>query len=162
MTDLIDETVDPVDDLLTYRNVSRVNARGIEFALKARLRGGHSGYLAYALQGASDAQTQKELSNSPRHLVRAGVAAALPSDFVAAADVSYDHDRLTVQQTTTDGFVLANVSISTGALLDHFRFTVAARNIFNARYQLPGGFEHVQPGIPQDGRTFRIRLEFTK
>lgn len=160
MTDLIDEIVDPVDDLSTYRNVSRVNARGIEFALNARLRGGHSGYLAYALQHAHDGQTQEDLSNSPQHLVRVGVAAALPSDFVAAADVSYDHDRLTVQNTSTDGFVLANVSLRTGALLNHFRFSLAARNIFNARYQLPGGFEHVQPGIPQDGRNFRIRLEF--
>lgn len=161
MTNLIDEVLDPADDLVTYRNLSQVHARGIELGLNARLPGGHSGYLAYALQGAHDGRTEEDLSNSPKHLVRVGVLAALPSHLVASADVSYDHDRLTVQQTRTDSFVIANVGIRTGALLDHFRFAVAVRNIFNVRYQLPGGFEHVQPGIPQDGRNLRVTLDFT-
>ena len=31
-------------------------------------------------------------------------------------------------------------------------------NLFNTRYAYPGGVEHLQPAIGQDGRTFIVRL----
>jgi outer membrane receptor protein involved in Fe transport len=41
------------------------------------------------------------------------------------------------------------------------RASLAARNLFDAGYAYPGGVEHLQPAITQDGRTLGLSLEYT-
>jgi outer membrane receptor protein involved in Fe transport len=33
------------------------------------------------------------------------------------------------------------------------------RNLFNVDYAFPAGFDHLQPAIPQDGRSFIAKIE---
>ncbi len=161
MTDLIDETIDPVDGLGQYQNLSRVRARGVEFEITARFGSGVSGFANYALQRAETADLSEVLTNSPQHLVRVGAASPLPYGLVAAANVSYDASRRTVVDTKTDSFIFANATLSAPRLFGHARLSVTIRNLFNRAYQTPGGFEHFQTGITQDGRNFRLKLDLT-
>jgi outer membrane receptor protein involved in Fe transport len=45
--------------------------------------------------------------------------------------------------------------------MDKFQLSLLIRNLFNASYATPGGFEHVQASIPQDRRNFLVSLTCT-
>ena len=161
MSDLIEETVDPTDGQSLYANRTRVAARGLEAGLDARLPAGLRTYAKWTYQHSKDRDTGAELSNHPHHVLRAGLVAPLPYGFKLAAQLAYDHERLTTQGTEIDEYVLTNVNVSTPALLDRLRVSLSVRNVFNAEYYTPAGFEHVQDRIPQYGRRVLLRLEYT-
>jgi hypothetical protein len=76
-----------------------------------------------------------------------------------AVDIRYDHERLTVQNTQLDGFWLVGASVSTPELKDLGRVRLTARNLLGAEYATPGGLEHVQAAIAQDGRQVSVQVE---
>ena len=157
MNDLINETVDPVDSLGLFSNVASVDARGLELGLTARFSSG-GGYASYGLQRAEGSEFDGDLSNSPRHLFRAGAFYTILPQITAATDVRYDHERVTVLDTTVESYFLANLTLTAHRLLGRYRMSVGIRNIFDAYYETPGGFEHYQGSIPQDGREFRVTV----
>jgi len=156
MTDLIDESIDPDDDMSLYQNVSRVRATGAEGGVQISLPSGFGGYANYVFQRARPVGSEEILTNSPQHLFRAGAYHTLPPGLTVAVNVSYDHERRTVQDTTLDPFLLVHATVSTTALHKRLSASLTVRNLLNASYQTPGGFEHLQPGIPQDGRHARL------
>jgi len=168
---LIDQAVDPADSLLHFANVSAATAVGLECELKARLRQGISGYASYSYQHATEKGTGNHLTNSPMHLIKAGVSVTPLPFLQAALDADYESGRLTVQGTTTAPFVLTNMRVVARApgnrgedrtgILDRFILALTIRNLFNAAYANPGGFEHMQAAIPQDGRNYLMTLGFT-
>jgi outer membrane receptor protein involved in Fe transport len=44
------------------------------------------------------------------------------------------------------------------SLLQRWTLSLVVRNLLNTRYALPGGFEHLQDAIEQDGRTVSLQL----
>jgi outer membrane receptor protein involved in Fe transport len=48
----------------------------------------------------------------------------------------------------------------TAELSERVRLGLHVRNAFDEDYQTPGGIEHVQAGLPQEGRDARLRLTF--
>ncbi|MBT5533828.1 hypothetical protein HOK31_12260, partial [Candidatus Poribacteria bacterium] len=59
----------------------------------------------------------------------------------------------------TDAFVLVNVNVSTTELFGGARAALLVRNVLDEAYAYPGGFEHRQPAILQNGREFVISVE---
>jgi outer membrane receptor for ferrienterochelin and colicins len=160
MDNLIDTRIDPLDSLQQYQNVSRVHAQGFEAEFTARLRSGMRGYLNYSYQDAQDPDLGKTLSNSPAHVLKAGVSYPVSDLMNAAVELRYESGRITVYDTQTDGHVVTNVSLSTTPLIDHVRFSVQVRNLFDVVYATPGGFEHKQAAITQDGRNVAFNVDF--
>ncbi len=168
---LIDQVIDPVDSMLHFQNIGRARAIGAEVELTARLRSGLTGYVSYARQAAKDAATGSLLTNSPSDLVKAGISYA-PVEYVQTAlDANYETGRGTVQGTTTDPFFLANLRLALRApgnrstsgpgWLGKLQLSVLVRNLFNAHYETPGGFEHRQAAILQDQRNYLFSLTLT-
>ncbi len=158
MKNLID-TVELPSELFQYRNVSKVEANGLELELHAHLKMGLHGYVSYAYQHAEDAGSKKKLTNLPSHIMKLGMVYPVLNYFYAAAQLLYETERITVYETKTDPYLLTNIHISTKPLFDHLTFSFLIRNLFDVDYRLPGGFEHLQPAIAQDGRNFAIKLE---
>jgi hypothetical protein len=130
-----------------------------------------TGYVSYARQAAKDAATGSLLTNSPSDLVKAGISYA-PVEYVQTAlDANYETGRGTVQGTTTDPFFLANLRLALRApgnrstsgpgWLGKLQLSVLVRNLFNAHYETPGGFEHRQAAILQDQRNYLFSLTLT-
>ncbi|MCH8960128.1 MAG: TonB-dependent receptor [Bacteroidetes bacterium] len=159
MRNLIDQGIDPEDEMLTYLNIGEVNAQGIEVEFNARFESGLSGYASYTYQEAYDAEIQ--LSNSPHHIAKAGVTAPFFERFFAAAQMRYESERLTIYETNTDAYFLADLTLSAKRLFGRVSPSIQIRNVFDAHYMLPGGYEHVQPAIEQDGRTVVFKAAFT-
>ena len=77
----------------------------------------------------------------------------------AAAQLQYETGRVTVYHKRTDSYLLTNIHLSTTPLFGHLELSFLVRNLFDVDYRLPGGFEHIQPAIIQDGRNFAVKLE---
>lgn len=164
MSNLIDTRLDEADSLLQFQNVGEVMANGLELEVNARLKVGLQGYLNYAFHSAKDVQLRKKLTNSPSHLFKAGFIYPVLRTVHAAAELSYESGRITVRGTRTDPSVVASINISAepeisgdsalGQFLNRARLSFGIKNIFDVHYQTPGGFEHLQPAIEQNGRAF--------
>lgn len=168
MKDLIDQVVDPTDEFLQYQNTARVNAWGIEMELQAKREDGLMAYANYAFQRTRDRDSNQNLSNSPSHLFKAGCAFYLSEGISAAGELQYETSRKTIYETQTDGYFLSNMTFRAQENARFMQFLpggwhldLQVRNMFDTVYATPGGFEHLQPAIQQDGRNFLLRVGYT-
>lgn len=157
---LINQTIDPSDSLVQCQNVSKVRARGLELELDARFKKGVSGYINYAFQSAEDLVMKEKLTNSPSHVFKLGLSCPVMKHFYAAVQLLYETERITVYETKTKPYLLTNLNLSTKPLFDHIKLSFLVKNLFDVEYKTPGGYEHAQDAITQDGRNFVTRLEY--
>ena len=72
--------------------------------------------------------------------------------------------------TKTDAYFLMNMRLAiapaahgfgqVGRMSDHLQLSLTIRNLLDTDYAKPGGLEHLQPAIPQDGRNYLLRLDY--
>lgn len=160
LTDLIDQVTDPVDSLIQHQNAASASAHGAEMELKARYDSGLNAYISYSFQQTKDDASGEKLSNSPSHLFKAGLYYPMFDLFTMAADFRYESERITVYETKTDPYFIANLTLTTRPVLKHLVFSAKVQNLFDTEYQTPGGWEHLQPAITQDGRNYIFRLQY--
>jgi len=160
MQNLIDWILDPTDDFYQAQNVGRVRAWGMELGLQAQLGREARGQVSYSWQDATDQDSGLQLTNSPRHLVKAALVLPLLKYFYASTLCQYESARTTVIGTKTDPFLLTHLTLTSRRLIDHLSVSLQIRNLFDSPYSYPGGPEHLQPSIPQNGREFSLRLEY--
>jgi outer membrane receptor protein involved in Fe transport len=160
ITDLIDQTIDPVDDLKQFQNVGAALARGAELGFTARFAGGLSGYASYAYQKAKDDRSGADLTNSPDQAFKLGVSCPLIGPLRLSGELLYETGRLTVQDTRTASYLLSNLTLTADPGQIPVRVLAQVRNLFDVDYGTPGGFEHRQAAIGQDGRNYAVRLEY--
>ena len=167
LRNLIDETVlDSDTSNVMYQNRETARTRGIELELTARLSGAVSGYLSYADQSTVDTKRDPgetgslNLSNSPARSAKAGLSLPLAAGTRASAEAIWETGRLTVQDTRTRAFVLGNLNLEYAPAGLPVRLSLRIRNIFNSHWATPGGLEHLQAEIPQNGRNATMRLEY--
>ena len=168
---LIDVAYDSGSISGIYRNLGTVHAQGIEATLDVRPDSRLRGYLNYSIGRAKDHGTGIQLTNSPDHLLKLGLAAEVTRRVSTAVELRYESGRRTVLGTRTDPFLIANLNLEahpfgrTGALgvfdlLHGLDLTLRVTNLFDTRYAYPAGTEHVQTGLEQDGRVVMVRLGY--
>ncbi len=159
-----------LDSLTQLRNSESVDAIGGEFALRAEFSQSLSAFANCTVQKTEDTESKERLSNSPTTMIKVGIWSAFLRHFSGSAILRYESERMTVYDTKTGSFLLADLQLAAqpkfadasgaGAVLNKFRLALVVRNAFNESYSNPGGFEHVQDAIPQDGRTFQVKLTY--
>ena len=159
MKNLIDLGIDPVDGFYWYENSGSVKSQGIEVGLNARFANEVLGYASYSHQDSDDALGDSRLTNSPEHLVKAGISFPLFRSGYAGLQILHESERLTVYGTKTKPFFLVNLNLKSKPILKHIRASILVNNLFDVEYAYPGGYEHLQDAIIQDGRNFILRLE---
>jgi outer membrane receptor for ferrienterochelin and colicins len=159
--DLIEQRRVPVTGQLFYTNSAPVQTKGIEFELGARWPSGLEGAISHTLQDSRSIATRDFLTNSPKQLVKANLSAPLLRKKVfASVDAQYTSERRTIAQTEMGGFLVINVTFFARKIGERFDFSAGFYNLLDRRYADSGGLEHVQSSIPQDGRSFRIKLTY--
>ncbi|HWI57857.1 MAG TPA: TonB-dependent receptor, partial [Bacillota bacterium] len=160
-----------VDDLISeraggpagfiYDNVDQARGKGVEFELEGRYAGGLIARASYALQRTEDAHTGQELSNSPRHLVRATLIAPLYRDkLFTGLELQYESQVRTLGGDALDGFYVVNWTIFSQRIVKNLELSASLYNLFDIPYANPGAAEHRVADIPQDGRSFRVKLTY--
>jgi iron complex outermembrane receptor protein len=156
MSDLINQ-----QDDYTYANTGDAVADGVELELEGRLSANVDGRVSYSNQRARDTATRELLTNSPRQLAKVNLSAPLVGNTVfGGLEVQYVGARRTLAGDTLDANTLTNVTISSRGVLPGLDLSLSAYNVTDASYADPGGQEHVQDSITQDGRTYRIKVQY--
>jgi iron complex outermembrane receptor protein len=168
-----------IDDLIRFNsaagsqrfeNLSGATAKGVELALDGLWSGGLRGRLSYTLQETEDTETDKILTDSPRHLVKLNLTAPLLKDKIfAGIEFLYTSKRTTTHLTPAgtqesggdaDGFGIVNFTLFSRELLKGLEFSASVYNLLDREYDDPSTPFHRQDVIEQDGRTFRLKLTY--
>lgn len=159
--DLIGQVVDPADDLLVYRNVDKARGQGIEAELDARFGNGWRARVSYARQNAEDRQTGTRLSNSPHHIAQGQLTIPLWTDrLTAGIEGRYISHRHAGEGIISDPQFIANLTVFSYRWVSGLELSASVYNLFDRQYSDPTGSELTQRLLPQDGRTFRIKLTY--
>jgi outer membrane receptor for ferrienterochelin and colicin len=158
MWDLIEQTTVLGEAIGQHQNVGEAHARGIEGELIARSPAGHTASLSIGTQYGDGLGGEQELSNSPRTIIGASASVKFLERCEASVRGRYESSRITTTGTRTDPFFLVHAYLHVNRIAGLADLGLAVRNLFDVRYAYPGGFEHRQPAIAQDGRTITLRL----
>jgi iron complex outermembrane receptor protein len=160
VTDLIDYVQDDDPDANggSYENAASATGTGFEMELWLREWRGQSAFAALTYQQAKSASTDERLTNAPTILLKAGWYKSLTNRVGAGVLMQHEGGRMTLNGDETSAFTRFDGTL-TGAITPGFKLSAAVRNIFDVDYAHPGGAEHRQNILPQDGRTFVVRLD---
>jgi outer membrane receptor for ferrienterochelin and colicins len=161
--DLVSQETDLSDGLLVFQNGGAIEARGVELQLEMDKMGrlDISGRIGYALQEAIDHETDRELTNSPEHIVNWNLSVPLWQDrIVAGVETLYTSRRRTLAGDHTNHHLRTNLTLLLRNLRERLEISLALRNLFDRKYSDPGSGEQVQDQIEQDGRTFWVKLKY--
>ena len=157
---LIDQVFSPADSTTSFENAHGDYARGCEGELIGNYSTGVGWYLRYTYEYATSQQSGGVLTNAPLHLGRMGSRVRILPYLHFSVEAMAESGRLTVNGTTTDPLVVANANVTYAPSEIALRVQLGVRNLFNAPYAYPGGFEHIQNDIMQDGRTWWMTLSY--
>ena len=164
MFDLITPVTDPVSGLDRFENLEKAEADGFELGLDGRLPWyGLRGALGYTFSHVVDVASGKRLSNSPEHVAQFRLSLPLYEDrvFIACA-ARYLGERPTVLTGRhLDSAFLFDVTLTCDDLIPGLDLGVGLTNLFDERWSVPGGTEHLQDAIEQDGRAAWVRLSYS-
>ena len=165
LRDLIDQVGTPTG--VEFENIAASRASGVELQIDAVPNGPVSGRVSYAFQRVTADPDGETLTNSPQQLARLALTSKGSFGLRPAAEVRYESGRRTIAGPSTRAFTRTDVNLAyTPPAAPELRWLRGAEislrvtNAFNASYATPGGVEHKQNAIKQDGRAFLFRLDW--
>lgn len=161
INDLINLTTDPADNLLVFKNIGEVKAKGLEAELEGKWEGGLTGRVSYTYQETEDRETGDILSNSPKHLAKINLIIPLLSEKIfMGIEEQYMSKRKTLAGNDAKSYYVTNLTVFSQNLMKNFEASASLSNLFDYEYGDPGSEEHIQDIIAQDGRSFRVKLTY--
>jgi outer membrane receptor protein involved in Fe transport len=158
---LIEQRIDALTGNPIFLNSSPVQTMGIEWELGAKWPNGLEGAISHTLQDSRNVATKNVLTNSPKQLANVNLSIPLVQrKFFASVDGQYVSKRRTIAQTDLGGYLVMNLTLFTRKLTEKMDFSAGLYNIFDKQYAESGGIEHRETSIPQDGRSFRLKLTY--
>jgi outer membrane receptor for ferrienterochelin and colicin len=161
---LIDQIEDPADGLIYYDNIHRARADGVEVEFLLRDRSGVHAGAAYAYQNARDRDDGTVLTNSPVHVLKGTLSLPLTREIRAGTDIRHESSKVTVWGSRTSPYTLVNIFAERRFALHgaiESSLSMRINNVFNKTYATPGGFEHRQAFIIQNGRNFLLGVSLS-
>ncbi|MDY6970764.1 MAG: TonB-dependent receptor [Thermodesulfobacteriota bacterium] len=160
--DLITQIEDPGDGLLQFQNVERVESDGVEVGLEADWPGVIKGHIRYTYQDTVDEKKNRRLSNSPRHLVKSGVAVPIFKDKLSlGVQCRFMDDRSTRSDRHADESIIADLNIlAHDMIIEDLDISFGVFNLFDEDYSDPASAIHVQDTIEQNGRNYWFKASY--
>jgi outer membrane cobalamin receptor len=155
MTGLIEPQTDATTGSTQFQNADSIISQGVELQADYRRSNGLWSYVSYSRQDAKEDGVREP--NSAANLAKAGISTPTSRPFQGALELVYESARKTLAGNSTSGVMLANLTFS-AALRSSLRLSVTVKNLMGNRYATPGGPAQPEDTIPQNGRTFLLRL----
>lgn len=173
INDLIGVRTDQTDNKDFYTNIDNIDTYGMDFEIESKTESGWLGRLSYTLQhsrkNTMDLNGEK-LTNSPAHLVKFNMVAPLYGDkLFSGIEIQYTSRVHTFNGNIINSYWLANMYFFSQKILPGLELSAGIFNLFDHRYSQPAGPEHCGDEnsnricidtIPQDGRTFQLKLRY--
>jgi outer membrane receptor protein involved in Fe transport len=142
-----------------YRNAGRIRSRGLEVEATQVFDSGLQARASWSLQQGVDRETGAVLSDSPRSLFKLMVSAPGPwAGTRIGANLLRVGERRTLSDTALAPYVRLSAHVSHAPAGQPWSLGFGVYNLTDRRYADPGGPEHLQDAIAQDGRTWRLQL----
>jgi len=166
-----------INDLIIHESGQFQNldaeAKGVTVALGGVWTKGPRGGISYTFQDVEDRATGRRLPDAPQHLGKLNLSVPLYRDKVfAGVEFQYTSERKTIRtviangQVTTvsgsdaEGFGIVNLTLFSQNLVKGLELSATVYNLLDKQYGDPASPQHFQDIIPQDGRTFRVKLTY--
>jgi outer membrane receptor for ferrienterochelin and colicins len=164
-----------MDNLIFLQNGSYTNfnadAKGMELSLEGVWANGIRTRASYTFQETRNRGTDQVLTDSPEHLAKVNVSVPLYKEKVfAGLEFQYVSSRETqhvspitgedVPGRDAAGFGVVNFTLFSQNLVKNLEFSASIYNLLDTSYSDPATRFHHQDLIPQDGRTFRLKLTY--
>jgi outer membrane receptor for ferrienterochelin and colicins len=167
-----------MDDLIIFESGRFTNfnatAKGVELALEGFWTNGLRGRVSYTLQRAENSSFDWDLPDSPNQVAKFNLSVPLVNNKIfGSLEVLYTSSRQTLHNTTdasgqpltvqgqeAAGFGLVNFTLFSQNLIQNLEFSGSVYNLLNRSYGDPATRFHRQDNIPQDGRTFRVKVTY--
>jgi iron complex outermembrane receptor protein len=164
VTDLINESYDSQNNLI-FLNGETAVAHGVEVETEGHFTPWLDGRASYSLQRARDkmsaANQNETLSNSPEQLAKVGLTVPLFNDRLSASlEAQYTSSRRTVQDTRVSPFTIFNFTLLHRRWISGFELSASVYNLTGQHFADPAGEEFEQSAIQQDGRNYRMKVQY--
>jgi outer membrane receptor for ferrienterochelin and colicins len=149
------------DGLLVYLNQDDVEMIGFEFEANVYSRNGWTAGVNYTFQDSEYLDSGKVWVNSPRHLAKCNVSIPLiPESMFLSIEEQYTSRLETLSGKSSGNYFLTNLTLYWREAVKGADLSGSIYNLFDNKVGLPGGIEHSQDVISQDGISFRAKLTF--
>jgi iron complex outermembrane receptor protein len=143
-----------------FCNSGNAVVNGAEAEIEGKWGSGLLLRASYTYQEAEDTKTGW-LVNSPRNIVKANIGVPLFREkLMAGLELQCVSERLTLRHDRTPRAVLLNFTLLSKEILPGVDISASIYNVLGQHYAIPGGPEHAQDQIAQDGRTFQVKLTY--
>ncbi len=160
VSELINQVTDP-DGLDVYRNGGDAKTRGVEAEVEGKWDSGWLVRASFAHQSTADGMSGHRLTNAPENVVKTQIIAPLWSDkFSLGIEGIYASNRTTLARRNTGEMWLLNATLFSRDMLPNLQVSASVYNILDRKWRVPGGPEHMQDSIEQDGRTVGFKLTY--
>lgn len=161
ISDLIDQTEDPDDELVVFRNAGDARTWGAELDVDARMLRGLRGRLSLSLQRAENRVDGDLLTNAPARLLKLNLATPRQGVTLAGAlEVLHVSRRRTLADAWAPAYVVANLDLTWWTPVAGLEADLAVDNLLDQRYGDPGAGHQVQDVLAREGRLFLARLRW--
>jgi outer membrane receptor protein involved in Fe transport len=117
--------------------------------------------VSYSYQDVTNPSTQTPVTNSPKHILQAGLVVPLIKQRVLASmDLQYLSKRATLSGGYVGAYVLPNFTLLTRKVLRGWEVSASIYNAFNQKYEDPASNGQAADTLVQDGRTFRVKVGY--
>ena len=159
ISDVVALTRDEADELLVFGNGGTARSNGVELRVEGEI-GRLLGRASYAFQSADEGDEQTRLPGSPRHLAHLGASASwLQSQLVSSLELRHVGERRAVDGSSVEAHTVASVTLlARPGFAKAWQLEARVGNLFDSGFADPGGEEHLQRTLAQDGRTGWIGL----
>lgn len=157
----IQQVTDAGTGFLVYQNLGGLDTRGWEMEGHWRTEGGMDLRAAYSRQSSQDAITGARVAGSPAWTGKLNFSMPIAGERTTlAASARFISARPTLAGNTIAQATMVDAFVRFGpAAWRNVGFAAGVSNLFNRKTADPGGAEHTQDVIPQDGRLWRLQME---
>jgi iron complex outermembrane receptor protein len=162
VNDLIGLVTDPADGLLVYTNGETARSTGVEVGLDGYLTSRLFARASYAFQQAEEGAAELRPVGSPRHVAHLATSLSLlEGQLVPGLELHYLGARTTLAGAQAPSHARAGLTLQLRPR-SAARLEVLAKlgNLLATEYSDPGGEEHRQDLLQQDGRTAWLSVRF--
>jgi len=161
VSDLISQVTDPADNLIVFKNLERVAAKGMEIGARTRIMDRGNFSVSYSLQRAEDALTGIELNNSPRHLGKVHLSVPVLKNYlIPGMSMRYRSSVKTLAGNKTDDQFVFDFTLLSMEWIKGLELSASIYNLLNKRIENPGAVEHLQDIIELNGRSFQFKITY--
>lgn len=158
----VDERDNPDVGGYIFSNRGSTEVKGVETEFEVRWASGLRGRVSYTFADAVDRATGARVSNSPQHVGKLNLSVPLYRQNVfASVELQTLSERLSADASETcPGNVIANFTLFSRELVQGLEVSASVYNLFDQRFSDPVGPDFTQKFIEQDGRAFRLKLNY--